>query len=86
MIVRVRLFAVAREAAGAEFVDVELPAGDDAAAATVADLRLAFLAQLPALRYAAKQLMFAVDGDYATDATQVSAASDVACIPPVSGG
>jgi molybdopterin synthase sulfur carrier subunit len=85
MIVRVRLFAVAREAAGAEFVDVELSNGDDVAP-TVADLRRAFLTQLPALVYAAKQLMFAVDGDYATDATQVSAASDVACIPPVSGG
>jgi molybdopterin synthase sulfur carrier subunit len=85
MIVRVRLFAVAREAAGAEFVDIELSASDGAPP-TVADLRQAFLAQLPALRYAAKQLMFAVDSDYATDATQVSAASDVACIPPVSGG
>jgi len=85
MIVRVRLFAVAREAAGAEFVDVELPASDDAPA-TVAELRRAFLAQLPTLQYAAKQLMFAVDGDYATDATRLSATSDVACIPPVSGG
>ena len=85
MIVRVRLFAVAREAAGAEFVDVELPASD-VTPPTVADLRRAFLAKLPALQYAAKQLMFAVDGDYATDATRVTAASDVACIPPVSGG
>lgn len=85
MIVRVRLFAVAREAAGAEFVEVELPTSEGASP-TVADLRRAFLARLPALQYAAKQLLFAVDGDYATDATRVSATSDVACIPPVSGG
>lgn len=85
MIVRVRLFAVAREAAGAEFVDVELSAGDGASP-TVADLRREFLAQLPTLVYAAKQLLFAVDGDYATDQTPVTATSDVACIPPVSGG
>lgn len=85
MNVRVRLFAVAREAAGADFLEVELP--DAAGAATnVAELRRAFLVRLPALQHAAKQLLFAVDGDYATDATPITSASDVACIPPVSGG
>lgn len=83
MKIRIRLFAVAREAAGAEILELELT---DDAAPTVAELRRAFLDRLPALQYAAKQLMFAVDGDYATDATRLSAASEVACIPPVSGG
>lgn len=85
MKIRIRLFAVAREAAGAEYLDLELPEADDAAP-TVAELRHAFLARLPSLQYAAKQLMFAVDGEYATDATRLSAAGEVACIPPVSGG
>lgn len=85
MRIRVKLFAVAREAAGAEFIDVDVPSGE-AAEVSVAVLREAFLKRLPALQYAAKQLLFAVDGEYATDSTRLTALSEVACIPPVSGG
>ena len=85
MTIRVKLFAVAREAAGAEFIDVDVPTGE-LSESNVAALRQAFLERLPALKYAAKQLLFAVDGEYATDATRVSPRSEVACIPPVSGG
>ena len=90
MKIRVKLFAVAREAAGAEFIDVDVPSGDvpsgEAAEVSVAALRQAFLQRLPSLQFAAKQLLFAVDGDYATDTTRIDARSEVACIPPVSGG
>ncbi|MCE9603951.1 MAG: MoaD/ThiS family protein [Planctomycetia bacterium] len=81
MTIRVRLFAVAREAAGADFIDLDLREG-----ASVGELRQAFLTRLPSLGYATKQLLFAVGGEYATDATIVAAGSEVACIPPVSGG
>lgn len=83
MTIRVKLFAVAREAAGAEYVDLDIAADESC---DVAALRQAFIERLPALKYAAKQLLFAVDGEYATDSTRVSPRSEVACIPPVSGG
>lgn len=83
--IRVRLFAVAREAAGADFVDIDI-AAVTTGPANVGALRAAFLERLPTLQFAAKQLLFAVDGDYATDATPLAATSEVACIPPVSGG
>jgi len=89
MKIRVRLFAVAREAAGTDFIDVEARGAADAgesAGVTVGDLRSAFLAKLPQLAQASKQLLFAVDGEYATEATLVKPGSEVACIPPVSGG
>jgi molybdopterin converting factor small subunit len=31
-------------------------------------------------------LMFAIDAEYAVDATPIPLAAEVACIPPVSGG
>jgi len=89
MNIRVRLFAVAREAAGADFIDVDVPTAADAAESTgvnVGALRSAFMARLPQLAPTSRQLLFAVDGEYATDATLVKSGSEVACIPPVSGG
>lgn len=81
MQIQVRLFAVARDAAGCESLTVEvLPQ------ATVADVRAALLRQLPSLAPLGTLLMFAVDERYASDTTAVTEASDVACIPPVSGG
>jgi molybdopterin converting factor subunit 1 len=81
MIVRVKLFAVAKQTAGADAIDLEV-----ADQATVADVRRALVAAVPALSPAAKFLLFAVDAEYAADQTVVSAKSEVACIPPVSGG
>ncbi|MCU0874664.1 MAG: MoaD/ThiS family protein [Pirellulaceae bacterium] len=77
----VRVFALARQLAGRESLVVDLPPG-----ATVADLRRAIADQHPALAGLVAQALFAVNADYATDATPISAGADLACIPPVSGG
>ena len=58
----VRLFARARDAAGAECVTVELPAG-----ARVADLRAALAAHSPNLRALVPCLLVAVGTEYADD-------------------
>jgi molybdopterin converting factor subunit 1 len=81
MIVRVKLFAVAKERAGREELAVELPDG-----ATVADLRKAIATASPALSAILPHAMWAVDTEYANDRTSLNEQSKVALIPPVSGG
>jgi molybdopterin converting factor subunit 1 len=81
MKVEVKLFAVARQWAGADCITLDLPS-----AATVGTVRQALLARLPNLTQFGSQLRFAVNEDYADDATNILADSNVACIPPVSGG
>jgi molybdopterin converting factor small subunit len=81
MKVRVRLFAVARQLAGADSVEVSL-----AADATAADLRRALGQQWPALAPLVPHMMVAIGSSYASDAAKIPADADLACIPPVSGG
>jgi molybdopterin synthase sulfur carrier subunit len=81
MLIRVKLFALARQLAGRETIDVELPEGS-----TVADLRKRLAADVPQLAGLMKHLTFAVGTDYAADHAKIPAGADVACIPPVSGG
>lgn len=81
MRIRVRLFAVARQTAGRDTVDVELPEG-----ATVADLRRQLGGQIPELADLSSRMTFAVNARYADDETTIPSDADVACIPPVSGG
>ncbi|MDA7977364.1 MAG: molybdopterin converting factor subunit 1 [Pirellulales bacterium] len=81
MQITVKLFAVARQLAGADTIDVALPAD-----ATVSALRTAIAAQHPALERIVGQLKFAVNADYATDETTLTEEQEIACIPPVSGG
>ena len=81
MIVRVQLFAAAREAAGCEVVEVELPAPG-----TVGTLRQQLIQSVPALRHHAAQLLIAVDCQYAQDDVHVGPDSEIAAFPPVSGG
>jgi MoaE-MoaD fusion protein len=76
MTVRVRLFAMLRERAGADEIDLELPDG-----ASVADAlrRLGGLADgLP--------LVMAVNREYASEDQLLDAGDELALIPPVSGG
>jgi molybdopterin converting factor small subunit len=80
MIVRVKLFAIAKERAGREELAVELPNR-----ATIADLRTAIAAVLPALGDILPHVMWAVGTAYANDATGLTEQSEVAMIPPVSG-
>jgi molybdopterin converting factor small subunit len=79
--VRVRLFAVARQTAGCDSIDLCLSEG-----ATVGDLRSELARRLPQLARFMPQMMFAIGTQYADDRTPLAADTDIACIPPVSGG
>jgi len=79
--IHLRLFAIAKQAAGSDTIEVELPEG-----ANVGRLREALVKQVPRLSGMVDQMMFAIDAEYATDDTQLPPHADVACIPPVSGG
>jgi molybdopterin converting factor subunit 1 len=81
MKVRVKLFAVAKELAGCDELAVNLPAG-----ATVNDLRDAMIAESPALERIVPHAMWAVGAEYAAADTPLNELSEIALIPPVSGG
>jgi len=79
--VRVRLFAVQRELAGAREVPLELADGADVEAAWAA-----LVARHPVLAPGRGSLRFARNGDYADPTTLLADGDEVAMIPPVSGG
>ncbi len=81
MMVRVRLFAAARELAGQDELAIELPAG-----ATIARLRQALAEHAPPLAGLLRHVWFAIGTDYADDEQPLADGLEVACIPPVSGG
>jgi MoaE-MoaD fusion protein len=81
MKLRVKLFAVARDRAGASVVDVEL-----SLPATIGELRTALAQQYSPLADVIAHVRFALNDDYATDATAVDSQAEIALIPPVSGG
>jgi len=81
MKVRVRLFAMARQAAGRDGIELEVAEG-----ATIGQLRRQLGAQVPQLLGLLSQTMFALGARYASDETVIPPGADVACIPPVSGG
>jgi MoaE-MoaD fusion protein len=74
--VNVRLFAVLRERAGSESLEIDLDEG-----ATVADA-------VRALAPVAGEMPFrvAVNREYANDSTPIAEGDELAAIPPVSGG
>jgi molybdenum cofactor cytidylyltransferase len=78
---KVRLFAIAKERTGRAEVLVRL-----AAPATVADLRAEVADRYPGLASLAPRVLVAVDSEYARDDTPLTPVSQVALIPPVSGG
>ena len=82
MLVRVRLFAILRERAGRDELELEL--ADDA---TVAEAISAVRSQ-PGLGDVAGRLpvRMAVNRDYAEEATVLAPGDELALIPPVSGG
>jgi MoaE-MoaD fusion protein len=79
MTVSVRLFAVLRERAGRDSVELELPEG-----ATVGDA-FARLAETPGLADLVERmpLRMAVNREYASAATGISAGDELAVIPPI---
>jgi MoaE-MoaD fusion protein len=82
MRVEVKLFAMLRERAGADSIELDLPE-----AATVADAVRA-LAAAPELTGLGGRMpvRIAVNREYATDDTSVAPGDELAAIPPVSGG
>lgn len=76
-----RLFAFAKQAAGSDTLEFDLPEGAD-----FGRLRRELAERVPELAAGIDQMMFAVDTEYATDATPIRANAEIACIPPVSGG
>lgn len=79
--VRIRLFAIQRELAGAREVPLELPDG-----ATVDDAWRALVGMHPALAPGRASVRFARNGAYAEASTPLADGDEVAMIPPVSGG
>jgi molybdopterin converting factor subunit 1 len=82
MVVRVRLFAVLRECAGRETIDLRLPAG-----ATAADA-VEELARQPGLGELLERMpvRLAVNREIAAATTPLNPGDELALIPPVSGG
>ena len=81
MRVTLQLFALARQRAGRDRVDLDVPEP-----ATVADLKSVLSVALPALSTLIASMRFAVDEEYADDSTPIRSTSRLAAIPPVSGG
>lgn len=81
MKVEVKLFAVAKQLAGAEAISIELPA-----AATVQDLRNGIAAQHTELQDIIARAMIAINAEYVSNAANVPDNCEIALIPPVSGG
>lgn len=79
--VSVRLFARARDLAGAETVSLALTLP-----ATVGQIRAALLAKCPALAPLGPHLLAAINSDYADDRDPVPVGAEIAFFPPVSGG
>ncbi len=77
---KVLTFAAATEIVGADYCQLELPAG-----ATVADLRAEILSAYPAF---AELLSFAIarNEHYAEDTEILAPGDELVIIPPVSGG
>ena len=81
MNLEVRLFARARDLAGADTVMVELPPG-----AAVAQLRERLGSKVPSLQALLLRSAIAVNNDFAEDDHPLAAGDEVALLPPVSGG
>src|SRR2546428_11467921 len=81
MRVTIRYFAAARERAGTSSETLELHD-----AATAAEALAAACARHPALQRVAQRLRLAVDQEFAAPESRLRDGSEVALIPPVSGG
>ena len=81
MKVKVKLFAILRERAGAAEVVKEMKEGS-----TVADLWAALQQDYPKLAVPGVRLLYAVNQDYVKPECVLKDADEVVFIPPVSGG
>jgi len=81
MMVNVQLFAAARDRLGRRVVQLELEER-----ATVGELRSRLSVDFPQLAPIVSRSLIAVDAEYAGDDFPLGPTSQVALIPPVSGG
>ena len=81
MNVEVKLFAAARQYHGDDSILLELPTS-----VTVGELRSMLAEHSPQLVSLLSTSMIAVDHQYAADDQEIAPSSEVALIPPVSGG
>jgi MoaE-MoaD fusion protein len=81
MRVKLKLFALLRDRAGAADVDLELPAN-----ATAADALSHVAKRFPAIANLIPQAAIAVNLDYARPTHPLREGDELALIPPVSGG
>jgi molybdopterin converting factor subunit 1 len=81
MIVRVYLFARAKDIVGTTSVLLDLPEG-----ATIGQLRQRLAEAHPALAPLLERSALAVSDEFAEDRTTLPAGAEVALLPPVSGG
>jgi molybdopterin synthase catalytic subunit len=79
--IRVRLFAIQRELAGARVVELDVPAG-----ASIDAAWSALIAVHPLLAPGRAFVRFARNGEYADAETVLTDGDELAIIPPVSGG
>ncbi len=75
------LFAVAKDILGGEQIEIELPN-----CGTLADLKIELAKAFPQVAEISNHSMFAVNDEYVSDETPLSEVSEIAMIPPVSGG
>lgn len=81
MRIRVRLFAILKDAAGTGELTLDLPDG-----AAVESARELLRAQFPALGKYLTRVAFAVNHSYVKADARLHADDELALIPPVSGG
>jgi len=81
MIIEVRLFARAKDLAGADYIRVNVKAN-----ATIQDLREALISSVPALASLVPLSAISVGDEFAAESAILTENSSVALIPPVSGG
>ncbi len=79
MIVHVKLFASARERAGADQLELDLPINAD-----LFELRKILNDQYPCFREMTGR--WAVNLEFVPESTRVGAVDEIAWIPPISGG
>lgn len=81
MIVKVALFASARDIFGGSEIELEL-----SPSATVADLKRELIGRYPEARDLVTRSAVSVDHEFSMDETKLNPNCEIALIPPVSGG
>lgn len=81
MKITIQLFAILREAAGASQLDLEIPTPT-----TARQVAQILAERFPKLRGHLPVVSFAVNGEIVAAETMITSPSEVALLPPVSGG